>query len=418
MTIKTIEQAEAELAKFVPLVAQLPGEQMTLDRIAPLMDKLGRPQENLKVIHIAGTSGKTSTAYYLSAMLSSSGQKVGLTVSPHILTVRERVQINNEPLDEKLFCDYLSRFLQIVYQQNEQPTYFELMYAFAIWVFAEEKVDYAVVETGLGGLYDATNVVTNPDKVCIISDIGLDHMHILGNTIEEIATQKAGIIHPSNKVLLIKQNTKVNMLIKKLASERRADFEIVEPESSLDLLRLPSFQKRNFSLAYSAFKYLAKRDEIGNLTSQDLVYVATVVVPARFDLVKDKNKQILFDGAHNSQKLEAFIQSYRETFPNSQPLIIFAFKDGKNPSELIELLLELSDKLVMTTFDTTQDLPVKSIDPELYLDDSVHSKNVRAAAREEAVKLAIDPANREVIVTGSFYLISQIKPMIMKELIK
>ncbi len=198
MNIRSIQEAEAALLPYVPLVAELTGKDTTLDRIVPLMKLLGDPQDKLKIIHLAGTSGKTSTAYYMSALLQATGKKVGLTVSPHIDTIAERVQIDGLPLPETEFCRELGIFLDIVEFAEAPPSYFELLYAFALWVFERQQVDYAVVETGMGGLYDATNVASRPDKVCVITDIGFDHTHILGKTLPEIAAQKVGIVHDHN----------------------------------------------------------------------------------------------------------------------------------------------------------------------------------------------------------------------------
>ena len=174
MAIRTIEEAEAALLPYVPLVAQLTGKATTLERaIIPLMALAGNPQDRLKTVHIAGTSGKTSTSYYIAALLGAAGKTVGLTVSPHVDSITERIQINGQPLPDAEFCQELETFLDIVKQAPQPPSYFELLYAFALWVFGRRHVDYAVIETGMGGLYDATNVATRADKVCVITDIGL-----------------------------------------------------------------------------------------------------------------------------------------------------------------------------------------------------------------------------------------------------
>ncbi|HMH31066.1 MAG TPA: bifunctional folylpolyglutamate synthase/dihydrofolate synthase, partial [Methylomirabilota bacterium] len=132
MTLHNIQEAESALLPYVPLVGQVKAD-TTLDRVWPLMELLGNPQDQLKTIHIAGTSGKTSTAYYMAALLAASGKKVGLTVSPHVDSVTERVQINGQPIPEELFCQELGEFLEIIEQAAQKPSYFELLYAFAIW---------------------------------------------------------------------------------------------------------------------------------------------------------------------------------------------------------------------------------------------------------------------------------------------
>src|SRR5574344_2950696 len=197
-TFHTELDVETELLLYAP--SQLYGGDMQLDRMKLLMEYLGNPQDDLKVIHVAGTSGKTSTTYYIRALLQASSLKTGLTISPHIATIRERIQINGELVEEDSFVDYFNEFYDGVQGFDPKPTFFELVTAFAYWVFKKEKVDYAIIETGLGGRLDATNVVERTDKVSIITPIGFDHTDILGNTLKSIAGEKAEIIQPGSKV--------------------------------------------------------------------------------------------------------------------------------------------------------------------------------------------------------------------------
>ena len=201
--IRTIKDAEKALFPYIPLVAQLTGKDTTLERVKPLASLAGHPENQLKVIHIAGTSGKTSTAYYMAALLRAAGKNVGLTVSPHIDSITERVQINGRPLPDEQFCSELEQFLKIVKTAPQAPSFFELLYVFSLWVFARAKVDYAVVETGMGGLFDATNIVTRPDKICIITDIGLDHTHILGDTVELSPSRRSELSIATTRYLCI-----------------------------------------------------------------------------------------------------------------------------------------------------------------------------------------------------------------------
>lgn len=414
-----MQAAEAELSKFVPLVSQLPGEQMTLIRIRPLMKLLGDPQDQLKVVHVAGTSGKTSTSYYISAMLTQAGRKTGLTVSPHIDTVRERVQINQEPISEQQFCKYLAEFLDTVQELDVKPTYFELLYAFAIWVFAQEKAEYAVVETGMGGLYDATNVVTNSSKVCVITDIGLDHMHILGNTVELIALQKAGIIHHGNQVFMLEQSSKLNKLIKDVCISKEAHYSQISEQDMPPGIAIHGYQKRNFLLAYNTYKYLINRDKLRNLTGKELTAVSNQKITGRMETYKLNNRQITFDGAHNLQKLEAFIDSYKSLYPKVKPIIVFALKEQKELDEFVNSLTKLSPKLIITTFKTTQDLPVKSLRPNASHINDLNANNINIQLmldQQDVITYIANSNDEDFVITGSFYLISQLKPKILRRL--
>jgi dihydrofolate synthase / folylpolyglutamate synthase len=265
MKIDSISSAEKILQEYIPKVSIYSGDNMTLDRMWPLLEALNNPQDKLKVIHVAGTSGKTSTSYYIAQQLIKSGKKIGLTVSPHVDKITERVQINGKPVSDKRFCKDLGIFLDLVSKSGVSPSYFELLIAFVYWVFDKEAVDYAVIETGMGGLLDGTNVAQREDKVCVITDIGFDHMHILGNTLSEIAQQKAGIIHNNNSVYAYDQNTEIDNTIRTRSQEMSAhlktfNFTELEGLKTEVVAALPDFQKRNWLLAEEVTKSIANRD--------------------------------------------------------------------------------------------------------------------------------------------------------------
>ena len=224
--LDSIDSAVRALYEYIPQTASMK-QNYSLDRLRTFLSEIGNPQETRRVVHIAGTSGKTLTAYFIRALLQEAGQVTGLTVSPHVLSITERVQINGKPLPDDEFVGYLERFLEIVRASEVPLTYFEVLVAFAQWVFDERQVDYAVVETGLGGLLDGTNTVTRADKVCVITDMGLDHTEVLGDTIEAIARQKAGIIQPGNPVFLLEQDAAATAVVAEEARGRRASLRIV-----------------------------------------------------------------------------------------------------------------------------------------------------------------------------------------------
>src|SRR5688572_622401 len=212
--IHTLADAETALRAYIPSAPLK--DRYTLDRMQALLAFLGDPQEKLRVVHIAGTSGKTSAAYFVRGLLQASGARTGLTISPHMVSLAERVQIAGAPVSDAAFVQYIHDFLPLVEKSGLQPSYFEIIIALAFWVFAHEDVDFAVIETGLGGLLDATNTVRRADKVCVITDIGLDHTDILGETIPEIAAQKAGIIQPGNIVVVQNQQSAALNVITKI----------------------------------------------------------------------------------------------------------------------------------------------------------------------------------------------------------
>lgn len=262
MPITDLQQAYKILKSYVP--AKSP-DGYSLDTMLAMMSALGNPQNNYKVVHVAGTSGKTSTAYYIADMLRRAGAKVGLTVSPHVTEVNERVQINGLSLAEAKFCSELDIFLKIINKLSINPSYYELLVAFAFWEFDRQNVDYAVVEVGLGGLLDGTNVIDRADKLCVITDIGLDHVRLLGNTLPEITTQKAGIIQPNNCVVCYRQGPEVYDVIQRVCKQKQAILKLADEPILDSVSTMQLFQQRNWNLAKTVFDIVADRDGLVSL---------------------------------------------------------------------------------------------------------------------------------------------------------
>src|ERR1035437_5231417 len=325
--IRTFADAHRVLHSFY----NIPGTNTyTLDRMQALMEYLGNPQDKLCSVHVAGTSGNTSTSYYVSGLLSATGASVGLTVSPHVDEVNERVQINGIPLPEVVFCKDLNDFIDVVHDSGTTPSYFELLTAFAYWEFARQGLDYAVMEVGLGGLLDATNVVSRKDKVCVITDLGLDHVDILGKTLPEITKQKAGIITEGNHVFIHKQDLEVMHVIEEVCSQNSAVLHTYSSDKDdfLAELRLPLFQQRNMHLAIQVAAYVLDRDKQSKLTREQIRGVASIQVPARMEIFKLVGKTLIIDGSHNSQKLRALTNSISSEFHNQSIYALVAFVSG------------------------------------------------------------------------------------------
>jgi dihydrofolate synthase/folylpolyglutamate synthase len=414
MKLRTVADAVAELQKYIPQVATYSGDDLTLNRMWPLLQKVGNPQKNLKVIHVAGTSGKTSTSYFISSILVASGKKIGLTVSPHIDSITERIQINNIPLGEDVFCKDLGIFLDLVGEISPKPSYFEILVAFIYWEFNRQGVDYAVIETGMGGLLDGTNVVMRTDKVCVITDIGYDHMHILGDTLPEIASQKAGIIQDDNNVFMYEKSSEIMNEIKKRSIQKNAKLNVYHydnllAKNKLSISRLPDFQKRNLLLSQQVCRFVASRD---SLELNKEYNPEKVTVPARMETIKlNKDSVLIMDGAHNSQKMRTFVDSFRAKYPTEKAAIMLALKRGKEYREAIDEISPIARSIVITTFSTSQDLPAVSQDPykiKVYCDlkklESIVIKDHRQAS-----EYLINQKSKIKIITGSFYLIGQVR---------
>lgn len=411
MTIKNLAEATRILRSYANRDPKAIGKNFTLERVHPLMEIAGNPQDRLKVVHIAGTSGKTSTAYFTAALLKASGKKIGTTVSPHIDRVTERVQINGMPISDSEFCKELGEFIEIVERAGQHPSYFEMLYAFSLWVFDRKKVDYAVLETGLGGLYDATNVAKRLDKVCIITDIGFDHMSVLGNTLAKIAAQKIGIVHKQNAVFMYDQPAEVMKVVRKWTDKKQAALTIIK-EQTPDNSKIADYQQRNWQLAYNVYLYLEKRDSLKHVTRQVLRETREVQVPGRMDARHIKGKTLVMDGAHNRQKIETFIDSFQKLYPNTKPAVLLAMKRTKDYDDIAPLLVPFASRFVVTSFDSSQDNKLMSTDPEL-IAGSLRKAGAWDVAvfpdQEKAFEALLASPEDVCVITGSFYLLGRIR---------
>ena len=387
------------------------GDSYSLDRIKRLMDELGNPQDELKVIHVAGTSGKTSTAYYIAEMLRLNGYKTGLSTSPHIDEMNERLQLDLVPLGEDKFCRELPNFLEIFSKLSIKPTYFELFIAFAYWYFAKIKVDYAVMETGLGGSLDATNVVSRTDKICVITDIGLDHTDILGKTLAEISKQKAGIIQQNNTVIINLQGSEITKVIEKSVISKSARLEVVKNiDQTVDL---PLIQKRNWSLAKAVVEHIFSLDNKKSLRESELKSAAKLIIPGRIERHKIDGKEIILDGAHNQQKMQALLESLRPEL-DEKICVILAIGINKKQHllEMTRLVSSIASEIILTSFDTEQDFKQKSLNPAYLAEYFPDIKVTKIFDLKQAIKAALKTNSNKILITGSLYLMGKARKII------
>ena len=414
----TLSEVNEALRPYDAVSKRTVGKHITLGRTERLMAHLGNPEKSLCVIHVAGTSGKTSTSYFITALLVAAGSKVGTTVSPYVDGMNERVQINGLPLSEKQFAAYFGEFIDLLSSAPEQPTRFEVLIAFAYWVFQKEQVDYAVIETGMGGLDDSTNIAARTDKLCVITDIGYDHMEHLGTTLGKIAYQKAGIIHDGNTALMYDQNSEIMTVVRYWVSQQE-DAELLTFEQ--DRLRkayhgdfpagMPDYQKRNWLLAFAAYKFLVKRDELRDISATKLQKTMKLQVPGRMDERRIAGKTILMDGAHNGQKMIAFWHSFAAKYPGVKPVVLLALKQGKEIADIVPLLQKYAAEVIVTTFTKTQDLPLLSIEPS-EITSVLKANGVKCQAivdQGKAYEAFIKRVKDLGVITGSFFLISQLR---------
>lgn len=417
-----------------------------LKRVKDILKKLNNPQNKLKVIHIAGTSGKGSTANFISKILVSLGLKVGLHISPHLLDVRERFQINNRLIRKQKFIKYFNELfhsIEKVGNKYNQLTYFEILTIFSYYVFSREKVDYAVVETGLGGLFDATNVVNSADKMVVLTRIGVDHTNVLGRTIAKIAYQKAMIIKERNIVISTWQKKSARQIIEKIAHINKAnlfylkknihyfnprlkidkttfDFKLDDFNlKNIELSMIGLHQVENCSLALAAVLLLVQKDQFICQPNTIRNSLKNISFPGRMEIKKIQDKIVILDGAHNSQKMASLVRTLKEIFPNEEKFnFLIAFKKGKNIPVMVNQITSVANKIVITDFfQENQDMTNFSEEPErvaLYLIKNNFGNYRIISNPKKAVDFLMKDKDNIFIITGSLYLISEIYNFVKK----
>ncbi len=386
-----------------------------LKRMKDLMKFLGNPQKKLNIIHVAGTSGKTSTCYYVASLLNQAGYSTGLSVSPHIDEINERLQINLNPLKISAFIDVIKEFSQTIESFDQDITYFEFLISMAFWYFEKQKVDYAIIEVGIGGLIDGTNIADNSSKICVITDIGIDHTKLLGNSIELIAKQKAGIIKKNNQVFCYNQNSAVDNIIKNEANKFEA--KLHHPKHYKYILNLNEYQKRNFLLACSVVDYILEKDVKHSLNMEQIKNASNIIIPGRFEVIKLKNKTIILDGAHNPQKINSLVENVLKSYPDESTRILIALSssDKQKNNEILLSLIKMTNKITITQLSPINDQELE----EKYevFKTILDGKDVNYLGDpKKALTNSLDSSENVLIITGSFYLVGKYRKTLIQGL--
>ncbi|MFD0866506.1 bifunctional folylpolyglutamate synthase/dihydrofolate synthase [Tessaracoccus lubricantis] len=403
----------------------------SLSRVAALMDLLGEPQRAYPVIQVAGTNGKGSTAIMIETLLRSAGLRTGRFASPHLSDVRERIVIDGEPISEERFDEVWADIEPYVAMVDEQAhdgvamTFFEVITGMAYAAFADAPVDVAVMEVGLGGRWDATSVADA--QVAVVTPIGMDHMHILGHTLTEIAGEKAGIIKPGGTAVFAGQDPEAAKVLLQAAVEAGVPIKAEGPDFGLlerglavggQLLRidttggpvgdvfLPLYGEhmaRNAALAVAAVEaFLGGKPLNPEIIVEGL---GAVEAPARLELART-SPPIVIDTAHNTQAARATIDAVEESFDFAPTIGVVAMMQDKNAEEVLEIFAEKMDQVVITAVSSTT--RARPVDDLAAVAETVWetSKVHRAATMREALDLAVmlaDTASAQagVLVAGS-----------------
>ena len=393
------------------LITHPPKKHNRLAYVAHILETLGSPQNQIPAIHIAGTSGKGSTAYYATSLLNRAGYTTGTLVSPHIANVAERSLINGQTLPEQEYLHYFQAFANLCVAHNLHPSYFEFLTIFSFWLFKKIDVNYIIIEVGIGGRLDTTNVISRSPTVRVITDIGLDHTELLGNTLTEIAQEKAGIIHQNDSTVMNRQTSEIEMVVRQRAESQFSQFSIASPIIDDFLKILPDFQQRNWTLAYCAVEKRLALDEKPSLPKEVLEKSVHITIPGRLEKRNVNGVNIIFDVAHNPQKIRALINSLRKLYPNKRPVFVVAFGQNKHSSlaESLAIIDNLAQLAYATTFSANYGKNHRNIPPEIIrhvMKSAVEIEYNTDKALAKAIKKARQ-LDTYVVVTGSFYLVGE-----------
>lgn len=396
-----------------------------LERTRRLLQKLGDPQEKIKVIHVAGTTGKGSTCLYIESILRAHGFKTGLTISPHAIDLRERFQINGEFVSEERLIKLVTDTVQdlgLLSETAERPGYFELLMLLAYRLFAEEQVEYAVIETGVGGRFDPSNAVRRSDKYCVITKIGLDHQAVLGESIKDIAAQKMGIVQLGMTVIIGAQELISLGKLETLAREEGAiETYCLEKDNEVGLqvqATVPYLQE-NAQLAVFVAENLARRD--GWNIDSDLVTeaLAQTVLPLRFEQIEWKGKTIILDAAHNAQKMKGLAEALRTLYPNERFAIALAFGEKTRSAKgMLKEIQPLASELALVDFVVgAGEYRFRFMDPveiKQLLNKEELGPLVKMVRELMEVFSWMESTSAEVIVvTGSFHFVSMVRARLL-----
>ncbi|MCY9184741.1 folylpolyglutamate synthase/dihydrofolate synthase family protein [Bacillus sp. FSL K6-1012] len=403
-----------------------------LDRMKQLMARLDHPEKKIRALHVAGTNGKGSTVAFIRSMLQEAGYTVGTFTSPYIITFNERISVNGTPITDEEWVTLVNQVKPIVealdQTEHGQPTEFEIMTACAFLYFAAyHQVDFVIFETGLGGRYDSTNVVE--PLLTVITSIGHDHMNILGNTIEEIAGEKAGIIKEGIPIVTAVTQPEALQVIRHEAERKSAPFQSLHDTSRIyNEKALPAgeqfslktgetcyedmrtsligtHQRQNAALSILAAEWL-NRENIAEISGAALRSgLVKAAWPGRLELVQE-HPSVYLDGAHNEEGIDKLTETMKQRFPDSDICVVFSALKDKPYHDMIKKLETIAHSIHFASFD----FPRASLAKDLYDASEISSKSWNEDP-EHVIKLIESKkgSNDIVLITGSLYFISDIR---------
>ncbi|HHV71603.1 MAG TPA: bifunctional folylpolyglutamate synthase/dihydrofolate synthase [Clostridia bacterium] len=428
---------ETALAKLEKIAS--PGSVLGLQRMEVLLNILNNPQDGLKVIHVAGTNGKGSTCATISSILHCAGYNVGMYTSPHLIEFNERIKINNQNISDGELEHFSQQLLEKLkdwskYSKEEFPTQFELYTALALNYFASRNLDFVVLEVGLGGRLDATNLVNS--LISVITPVSYDHQDRLGKSLAEIAREKAGIIKNKGTVVVAPQEREAEEVIAAVAADLGARVYWVGKDTNYRAVRISSqenvfnYSGLRFELTDLVFNLKGKHQLVNAAVALTVVEVLNCLGynfteeavrkgleetewPGRLEVVKDK-PLLIIDGAHNPHAARVLAEELANNFSYRYLILIIGILEDKDMEGILEQLVPIADLIIITKPESERaaspqavyDLALNLAKGELIIKDDI----------QEAVDFALSRADKDdlICVAGSLYLIGKVKKLLTR----
>jgi dihydrofolate synthase/folylpolyglutamate synthase len=385
---------------------ELFGMRFGLDRMHKLMTVLGMPQRRYASIHVVGTNGKSSTTRMIAAILERHGLATGIYTSPHLRSFPERIEVRERPVDDAAFADAVARAAHAAEMVNrtlpegDEVTQFEALTAAAFHALAVARVDVAVIEAGLGGRWDATNVI--PSKVQVLTSVGLDHTRWLGDTVADIAAEKVAVVRGHGTFVTPPDLAPEAVPVaREIAAERHARMVTAERDLGVPLAAAGAFQRRNFALAAAAAEAFLERPLEPEAVA---AAAAATTVAGRLEVVGN-DPLVIYDGAHNGAGAAALADALPEIVGDRPLTVVISILDDKDAHAMLDALLPAAENVIFTRTSNPRALPPGTLAHLAGRPDAVTVGDPRAAL-EHAKDLA--GPDGAVLVTGSIYLIADL----------
>ena len=377
------------------------GKATGLEVSTALLRELDYPEKNMDIIHIAGTNGKGSTAAFLASLLKESGKRVGLFTSPHLITFRERIQINGKYISEDDVVFWGEKVLEAARGLEVDATMFDIALAMALLYFKSQEVEVVILETGLGGRYDSTRALTVVPKVSVITNIGFDHTAVLGNTLEEIAENKADIIRKDTVAVIAKMDEKAQKVIVSHCEKLSVPYVFamdMELDSKWELGLLGDYQKENAQNALAAYESYMK----GKMDQEVIALgLKNATHPGRLQIIQ-KDPLVIVDGAHNPQGVSALSRSLKALYPKEKFTFVVGVLADKDYGHMMEEMLPLAKEFVTVTVESNRALQGEELARYLM------ERGAKAYAASSIEDAFLREQTGKTVVFGSLYFVGDV----------